>query len=111
MKHQHCDSHGEDHCHEHADHSCCSHHSHHSHQDCCHEHQDFAHHLTEMADEAWMEVLKEKIKANIVKTHGSHLDELAAIVAQSNGERWKSKMTLEKTNKDFKEKVAAFFKT
>lgn len=102
------------HCHEHEGESCsccqgtCSHgHHHHDHD---HEEQgDFAHLLLEMADEAWMEVLKEKIKEQIVATSGPHLTELAKLVADSNKMRWKHKMASQKACADYTQKMHDYF--
>ncbi|MCE5316254.1 MAG: hypothetical protein LLG04_02685 [Parachlamydia sp.] len=101
----HCDiccAHGEHHasCHECA----CGHH-HHPHE----HHEDFAHELLEMADQAWMEVLKEKIKEQIKSTNGPHLDQLAKLVAESNHVRWQHKMGVLKDVQSYKEKLSAFF--
>jgi hypothetical protein len=103
----------------------CGHHHHHcgscgapvSHEECCHEHsechdshdQDFAHKLIELADQAWMEVLQEEIRTEIRSTHGKHLKELAKQASDTNSERWKHKMALEKVNKDFKDKLCQLF--
>lgn len=98
-----------DHHHEHD--SCCSS-DHHEHS-CCHEHHhqdDFAHQLLELADEAWMEVLKEKIKDNIRQHNGPHLDALAKLVSETNNNRWKGKLGLQNTVEDFKEKLNNTFK-
>ncbi len=62
-----------------------------------------------MADEAWMEVLKEKIKEEIIASHSKHLDKLAKLVADANSERWKEKLALQKNSNDFKEKISEFF--
>lgn len=91
-------------CHECCD-DVCEAHEHHHH----HEEGSFAHELLEMADEAWMEVLKEKIKEHIVKAHGKNLDKLAQLVSESNAERWKSKLALQKNHGEYLEKIAHFF--
>lgn len=116
MSHHHC-NHGECHknhecsaCHhEHC--SCCAHHHQHECSCCCHhhEHEDFAKELIEMADEAWMEVLKEKIIEEIMSSHSKHLEKLAKLVADANSERWKDKLALQKNSNEFKEKIAQFF--
>jgi len=118
MTHDH--SHHGGHCCSHDSH-CCSHHGSmdHSHDDSCHahhhhccsehEHDDFYAQLIEMADEAWMEVLKCKIKEEIKNKTGTHLDELAKIVSDANHYRWKHKMEARKGGGDFKEKVRNFF--
>lgn len=83
--------------------SCSHHHHHHSHGngccacsrdvECgcsCHHHHSHKHsdELLALADEAWMEVIKEKIKEEIKKHSGDHLDKIAALVAQTNHARW-----------------------
>lgn len=112
-----------DHHHHHGEGCCCHHHEeacchegvcHHHHAHDLHHHahdhqQDFAHELIEMADQAWMEVLKEKIKEQIKTTSGSNLDQLAKLVAEANHERWKHKMSLQKDVHTYQEKLAAFF--
>lgn len=93
-------------CHSEHEHSCC-HHEHEEHQ--YHHEGEFAEQLLEMADEAWMEVLKEKIKQQIITTSGQHLDNLAKLVAESNKDRWKHKLSSHKVCQDYKEKLAEFF--
>lgn len=56
--------------------------------------------LLAIADMAWAEVLKEKIK-EIIKSRENKMDELAAIVAEANKERWKHKMNKEKCSCDY----------
>lgn len=97
-------------CHGEYDHSCChedscdAHHHHHHH----HGHEDFADQLIDLADEAWMEVLKDKIKENI-SASSEHLDQLAKMVTEVNKERWINKMSAKKQSDDFKEKLHSFF--
>lgn len=74
-----------------------------------HEDQDFSKELLEMADEAWMEVLYDKVKEHVIKSHSAHLDQLAKIVADANSARWKEKMALQKNCHDFKDKIDQFF--
>ena len=73
-------------------------------------HGYFAHELNEMADEAWMEVLKEKLKAQVIALNGNNLDELAKIVAETNNARWKAKMSKQKRIEDFDAKIDEFCK-
>lgn len=66
-----------------------------SQQDSCHEEGasqscDFSKKLLGLADEAWMEVLKEKIKDHI-KKNDQKLDEIARIVSEANHARWHAK--------------------
>jgi hypothetical protein len=109
MSHDHC--HKEEDC-SHAKRThCCSCHG----DCCCHEGQkecskDFAKHLLEMADEAWMEVLKDKIKEQILASSGAHLDRLAKLVAESNKSRWKQKMGSKKDCDDYRQRIADFFR-
>lgn len=97
----------EHHCH---DESCSKEH----HQEpcgcCCHEHQHFSDQLLEMADEAWMEVLKDKIKQKIEDTTGQHLDQLATLVATANHNRWINKMGVINGKDEFKNKLDEYFK-
>lgn len=69
---------------------------------------NFAEKFLELADCAWMEVLKEKIKEQI-RTHSKNLDELAAIIAEANHVRWHKKMEKKQCCKGFEEKVRGFF--
>jgi hypothetical protein len=41
-----------------------------------------------LADEAWKEVVKEKIKKEIEKNAGAKLDALAKLVAEGNHKKW-----------------------
>lgn len=99
---------------EHHD-GCCSHNHHHeeahSHSHC---HDDdecdmeghelsYADMLIEMADEAWEEVLKDKMKAEILKTSGEQLDQIAKLVTQKNSERWKGIMSNKESDEKYKD--------
>lgn len=88
-------------CHEHEE--CCSHE-----QECGHE-GDFSKMLLELADEAWMEVLKNKIMQQIEKSEGKKLDELAKLVSDANGQRWQHKLAKKKACEDFSCKLKDFF--
>lgn len=57
-------------------------------QECC----DMPEKLIALADEAWFEVVKDKIKKEIEMSCGEKLDKLAKIVASANGERWSHKI-------------------
>ena|ERR1700722_19548562 len=109
MKHLHCNSQK---CHESHDDSesyhCCE-------DYCCHCHhhhkpQEFSSQLTDLADEAWMDLLKDKIREHVERLEGAHLDELAKIVAEANKERWKNKMSGEKGCEEFKQRIHDFFR-
>lgn len=45
--------------------------------------------LIQLADEAWEELLKDKLKAHIQAQKGKKLDDLAKLVAEANDARWK----------------------
>jgi hypothetical protein len=62
----------------------------------------------ELADCAWMEVLKEKIKENI-KSSAKNLDELARMISEANHERWQKKMENKICTGSFEEKLSEFF--
>src|SRR4051812_17667548 len=53
---------------------------------CC----DKAKKFLELADQAWKEVLKEKIKKHI-EANDKNLDELAKLISDTNHKRWKKK--------------------
>lgn len=93
-----------------------------SHESACHEHEgcghhscgsekkecDWAHQFLELADEAWMEVLKEKIKEHI-RSDAKHLDELAKIISEANNEKWRGKMEKKQRCSCYEEKLRNFF--
>ncbi len=85
----------------------CGAHTHHRHdfEGHCHCAEKFL----EIADEAWKEVLKEKIKEKIIAKKGEHIEKLAEIVALANGEKWKHKISAKTKGNDFKEKLKGFF--
>ncbi len=113
MKHNHEHCHDEQHCQcKCGNCSCCRakrEGCHHEHGQEGHDHNDFSHQLIELADHAWMELLQEKIKDNIRSTQGTHLEELAKFVSESNAERWKHKLAMKKACCDFKERMNQFF--
>lgn len=58
-----------------------------------------------LADEAWKEVLKEKIKAEIEKTSGEKLSKLAKVVAEANGRKWQFMIQGKKACDEYKNQV------
>jgi len=62
-----------------------------------------------IADEAWKEVLKEKIKAKIIARKEEHIEKLAEIVAAANGEKWKHKISAKMKCNEFKDNLKDFF--
>lgn len=63
----------------------------------------------EVADCAWTEVLKDKIKEHILATQGDRMKELAKIVAEGNNKRWQNKMEGKKNCMEFEEQLCHFF--
>jgi hypothetical protein len=72
---------------------------------CCNHTQKFL----ELADHAWMELLKEKIKEHI-QSHAKNIDELARLIAEANHERWQKKMEDKQCGCGYEEKLKNFFK-
>lgn len=62
-----------------------------------------------IADEAWKEVLKEKIKSKILTHKGEHIEKLAEIIAKANGEKWKHVISAKTKCNSFKETLKDFF--
>lgn len=96
----------------------CSQESHHQHSagsceccchrkcDCpCHHHGKYSEQLLKIADEAWMELIKEKIKEDILKHSGDHITQLAQLVSRSNHKRWTDKLSEKKNLDDFNEQL------
>jgi hypothetical protein len=80
-------------------------------------HQEGHNHAEEMkaeyflalADEAWEEVLKDKIKEYILQTQNDPMLKLAKLVAEGNHQRWRTKMEKRQNSKDFMEEICKFF--
>ena len=97
---------------------CCSHQEkcscpcHAKHEEACHSedrHEDMSGWFLEVADCAWKEVLKDKIKEYIVATQNDRMKELAQIIAEGNNHRWKNKMEKKQGCKEFQEKLCDYF--
>jgi hypothetical protein len=78
---------------------------HEHHEEHCHCEEKFL----KLADEAWMEILKEKIKAEVEKKQGESLGKLAEIIAQANCEKWKHKITIKSKCEEYKSTLREFF--
>ena len=99
--------HHEEYCKSGEHHQCCDKMHKKSHEEhCCHSDK-----LLEFAGEAWKELLKEKIKANIEKEHGPHLDKLADMLAKANGDRWKHKIEAKMCYEEYQNTLKDFFKS
>lgn len=103
------------HHHNECNHGSCSHDAHHHEEECsccCHKHEDechFSDQLLELADDAWMCLLKEKIKAQIEKSSGKQLDELAKLVNETNHQRWHETFAVERHDETYKTKLREYF--
>ena len=75
----------------------------------CHEKECAAEIFLKLADEAWVEVLKEKIKTEIEKKKGSDLEKLAVIIAKANGEKWKNKIAIKTKSEEYKNTLKDYF--
>lgn len=62
-----------------------------------------------LADEAWKEVLKDKIKEKICAQKGEHIEKLAELIATTNGEKWKHKMSAMMKCDQYKDQLKEFF--
>lgn len=81
------------------------HHHHDSEEGGCHCAEKFL----EIADEAWVELLKEKIKAKILAKKGEHVEKLAELIAMANGEKWENKIAAKIKCNKFKDNLKDFF--
>ena len=82
-----------------------AHHHHHGEEGGC----NCAEKFLELADEAWKEVLKEKIKAKILTHKGEHMEKLAELIATANGEKWKLMISAKTKCTNFKDNLKEFF--
>lgn len=106
-----CNSHMYEHLKEGSCNCGCSEHSHNHHHH--HHNGDDGGHCAEkflkLADEAWKEVLKEKIKEKIIAKREEHMEKLAEIIAKANGEKWKSIISSKMKCNEFKDNIKEFF--
>ena len=62
-----------------------------------------------LADQAWMELVKEKIKAEIDANCGEDLKKLAGIVAKANRDKWHAMVAGKQRCEEFNNDVKTFF--
>lgn len=62
-----------------------------------------------LADEAWKEVVKDKIKKEIEKNAGAKLDALAKLVAEANHQKWTHLIEGKQKCDSFKDQVKEVF--
>ncbi len=67
--------------------------------DCC----DMPERLLALADEAFNELLKDKLKERILAKKGDTLDKLADLVAETNCAKWSQKLQAKKGCQDYKQ--------
>lgn len=72
----------------------------------CHQGK-YADQLLKLADDAWMEVLKEKIKEEIRLNGGEQIAQLAKLVSSANHARWKDKMQTKRDHEEFENNLKA----
>ncbi len=77
---------------------------------CCSQHHDVAHSVDflQLADEAWYELLKERIKEYIEQSDPK-IDELAQLISEANHNRWKEKLAIYQTKEDFEKRFKELF--
>ena len=62
-----------------------------------------------MADEAWMCLLKDKIKEAFQASSGASMDNIARLTATACGEKWANKMASKKHCEDFRRDLEMAF--
>jgi hypothetical protein len=65
--------------------------------------------LLAIADEAWYELLKEKIKKEIEKSCGPRLDKLSKLVAEANNGKWAHEIQGKVKCDEYKRNLKAMF--
>ncbi|MDR3543993.1 MAG: hypothetical protein P4L69_24020 [Desulfosporosinus sp.] len=63
--------------------------------------------LLALADDAWMELLKEKMKTEIEKTNGPHMNNIAKLVVDANCAKWGSMIQVKVKCNEYKESLKA----
>jgi len=73
--------------------------------DCC----DMPEKLLALADEAWFEVLKDKIKKDILSSSGDKMDKLAKLVSETNNAKWGHMMSGKMQCEEYKQNLQKLF--
>lgn len=89
--------------------ACHNEHPHHHHHEQQEEGCNMPEKLLCLADEAWMEVVKEKIKKEIEASCGDKLNNLAKLIAETNKAKWSAKIAAKQGCHEYKEKLFQFF--
>ena len=71
-------------------------------EDCC---SEMPEKLLQLADEAWMEVLKDKIKKEIITADKGKLDEIAKLVVETNFAKWQNMIADKMKCEEYTEKL------
>jgi hypothetical protein len=62
--------------------------------------------LKELADEAWSELMKEKIKKILEKANGERMNKTAQLIADARYSYWMNKMKAKAEEDSWKEKIS-----
>jgi hypothetical protein len=73
------------------------------------EHCDMSEKLLHLADEAWMELLKEKIKKEIEASCGEQMNKVAKLVSETNKAKWSHKMAAKQGCHEYRHNLMALF--
>ncbi len=60
-----------------------------------------------LADDAWMELMKEKIKAEINKASGPHMEKIAQLVVETNFAKWSDLIQAKTKCNEYKDNLKA----
>jgi hypothetical protein len=74
-------------------------------EECC----DMPEKLLALADAAWAELVKEKIKKEIEASCGEKLNKLAKLVAETNKAKWSAKIAAKQGCNEYREGLFKFF--
>lgn len=58
---------------------------------------------------AWIDLLEEKVKLEIDRTHGEHMNKLAKLVVSSGVQRWTDAISFLHKREEFREELYKFF--
>jgi hypothetical protein len=84
------------------------------HQSSCYEEEEdeyksLCEHLVELADIAWMELVKEKLKEEIRNADADHIDQLVKVISSYNRQRWHAKLSEKSGCEDLEQQVKEIF--
>lgn len=73
------------------------------------EHCDMPDKLLQLADQAWMELLKEKIKKEIEASCGEQMNKVAKLVSETNKAKWSHKMAAKQGCHEYRHNLMSLF--